>query len=447
MLTSAVWTSGMACCRSSGYIGFGSISRTYYRRSLPLSAIRSISTSKCLFLKKKQDEGNSAFLGRLSNNLKIGVVGLPNIGKSTFFNALTGSSVAAENYPFCTIDPEEARVAVPDERFDTLCEMYKPKSKIPAYLTVIDIAGLVKGASSGAGLGNSFLSHIASVDAIFHVVRAFKDTGITHVEGKIDPVNDIELIHEELRLKDISYLKKFIEKNWSAVARLGKDPVGADNQAIRHEYDTLKEVMEWIGDGNDVRNGNWTDKEITVLNKHQLITAKPVIYLVNLSEDDYINKGKDIIPDIEKWIEKNNADDLIIPFSGAVESLISVMDESEKAEYEKDIGVGSALPEIIVAGYKTLGLVNYFTAGSDEVRSWTIRRGTKAPQAAGIIHTDFEKGFIMAEVMTFDDLKKYGSESGVKAAGNYKQKGRDSEIEDGDIVVFKFNVTKKKATL
>ncbi|PVV02956.1 hypothetical protein BB560_002574, partial [Smittium megazygosporum] len=387
---------------------------------------------------KKVVKEEKLLLGRPSNNLKIGIVGLPNVGKSTFFNAITNSAAAAENYPFCTIDPEESRVAVPDPRFDDLCVKYKPASKVPAYLTVIDIAGLVKGASSGAGLGNAFLSHIRSVDAIFHVVRSFSDPDVTHVEGEIDPVRDLEIIHEELRLKDIELVKKFIESTEKVVMRMGSAGSVSDKEK-KEELIVIKKVLEHMESGKDVRKGEWSNKEIEVINRHHLITAKPVIYLANVSEKDYIRKKNKYLPKIKAWIDENYKGDLLIPFSGAFEHSLTVMDPQAKEEYLKTSNAISILPKIIVSGYSGLNLIYFFTSGSDEVRAWTIRNGTKAPQAAGTIHTDFERGFITAEVFNYKDLHELGSESAVKAAGKYNQKGKDYVVQDGDIIFFKFN--------
>ncbi|KAI9320886.1 GTP-binding protein YchF [Dichotomocladium elegans] len=390
---------------------------------------------------KKAAKEEKLLLGRPSNNLKIGVVGLPNVGKSTFFNALTKSSAAAENYPFCTIDPEESRVAVPDERFDWLCKHYKPAKEIPAFLTVIDIAGLVKGAASGAGLGNAFLSHIKAVDAIFHVVRAFDDADVTHVEGDLDPLRDMEIIHEELRLKDEEFLSKQAAELGAAVKRVGHGGNAAD-KARKEEYAVVEKVYEYVKSGKEVRHGTWTNKEIEVINTLHLITAKPVIYLANVSEKDFLRKKNKWLPKIKAWIDANSPGDLMIPYSGALEYRLSIIeDPAEKAETLKELGVNSMLPKIIVAGYNALQLIYYFTGGPDEVRAWTIRRTTKAPQAAGVIHSDFERGFIMAEVMKYEDLKEYGNDAAVKAAGKYMQKGKDYVVEDGDIIYFKFNVT------
>ncbi|KAI7905312.1 GTP-binding protein YchF [Cokeromyces recurvatus] len=389
---------------------------------------------------KKAVKEEKALLGRPSNNLKIGVVGLPNVGKSTFFNALTNASAAAENYPFCTIDPEESRVAVPDPRFDWLCQHYKPAKEIPAFLTVIDIAGLVKGAASGAGLGNAFLSHIKAVDAIFHVVRAFDEADVIHVEGELDPIRDMEIIREELRLKDEEFLTKQSTELNNVTRRLGNGG-NAQDKAKKEEAAIVQKVLEWVQAGNDVRHGNWTNKEIEIINTLHLITAKPVIYLANLSEKDYIRKKNKWLPKIKAWIDQNSAGDPMIPYSGAYEYRLSLATSEEKEEIQKENNAFSVLPKIIVMGYAALQLIYYFTGGPDEVRAWTIRKNTKAPAAAGVIHSDFERGFIMAEVMKYEDLKELGSESAVKAAGKYLQKGKDYVVEDGDIIYFKFNVT------
>ena len=388
---------------------------------------------------KKPAVQEKILLGRPSNNLKIGVVGLPNVGKSSFFNCITQSAAAAENYPFCTIDPEEARVAVPDERFEWLCQVYKPASKVPAYLTVIDIAGLVKGAAAGQGLGNAFLSHIKAVDGIFHVVRAFDDPDVVHVEGELDPVRDLEIIQDELRLKDEEFLEKQVE---ALIKTTSRSSGSLADKAKKEELDTVKKLLDWVKQKKDVRKGDWTNKEVEIINPLQLITAKPVIYLVNLTEKDYIRKKNKWLPKIKAWVDENNPGDLIIPFSVAFESqLVLLPDTADKAAFQEEKAAQSALPKIIVAGYHALQLIYFFTAGADEVRAWTIRRGSKAPQAAGTIHTDFERGFIMAEVMHYADLKEAGTEAQVKAAGKYLQKGKDYVVEDGDVIFYKFNVT------
>lgn len=372
-------------------------------------------------------------IGRVGTSLKIGIVGLPNVGKSTFFNILTKSEAPAENFPFCTIDPNESRVPVPDERFDYLCEFYKPASKVPAYLNVVDIAGLVKGAHEGQGLGNAFLSHIRSVDAIFHLCRIFESEEVTHVEGDVNPVRDIEIINEELRLKDEEYVKATIDKMERTVLR------GGDKKA-KPEYDILCKIKTHLVDQQKhVRFGDWNANDIEVLNKHLMITSKPVIYLVNMSEKDYIRKKNKWLPKLKEWIDANDPGASMIPFSGAYEAKIAEMDADARKAFVEENKANSAFEKIIVQGYKALQLMYFFTAGHDEVKAWSIQKGTKAPQAAGRIHTDFEKGFIMAEVFKFNDLKEEGSEAAVKAAGKYRQQGKAYIVEDGDIILFKFN--------
>ncbi|XP_063930854.1 obg-like ATPase 1 [Zophobas morio] len=385
--------------------------------------------------KKVQEPERKPLIGRVGTNLRVGIVGIPNVGKSTFFNVLTKSSAAAENFPFCTIDPNESRVPVPDERFDYLCEYFKPVSKVPAFLNVVDIAGLVKGASEGQGLGNAFLSHISACDAIFHLCRVFEDDDVTHVEGDINPVRDLDIISEELRLKDEETLMKNLEKLERTVLRGG-------DKKLKPEYDTLSKIKGVLVDEKKhIRFGDWDAKDIEVLNRYLFLTSKPTIYLVNLSEKDYIKKKNKWLIKIKEWVDKNDPGALIIPFSGAFEHKLmeEYEDPSLRKKHLEEIGVGSALDKIIVQGYKALQLEYFFTSGPDEVKAWTIQKGTKAPQAAGRIHTDFEKGFIMAEVMKFIDFKEEGSEASCKAAGKYRQQGRNYVVEDGDIIFFKFN--------
>lgn len=381
--------------------------------------------------KKQEEHQHGPILGRLSTNLRMGILGLPNVGKSTFFNVLTKSEAQAENYPFCTIDPNESRVPIDDVRFDWLVEHYKPLSRVPAFLNVVDIAGLVKGASEGQGLGNAFLSHVGACDALFHLCRAFEDSEVTHVEGEVDPIRDLEIISSELRLKDLAYLQPALDK-------VEKLAIRAGDKTKKLEYDTLIKVKELLAT-KFVRQHEWNEKEIEILNKHLFLTAKPIVYLVNLSETDYIKKKNKWLPKIKSWIDSNDPGGVLIPFSGAFELKAIEMDPPARTEYFSQTGVSSALDKIIKTGYKALCLEYFFTAGKDEVRAWTIQKGTKAPQAAGRIHTDFEKGFIMAEVMKIADLMELLNENAVKGAGKYRQQGRNYVVEDGDVIFFKFN--------
>ncbi|CCA66676.1 probable GTP-binding protein [Serendipita indica DSM 11827] len=387
--------------------------------------------------KKAAAPEKKAILGRPSNNLKIGIVGLPNVGKSSFFNALSKTDLGkAANFPYATINPEEARIMVPDARFDWLCELYKPASKVPAALTCIDIAGLTAGASTGVGLGNAFLSHVRAVDGIFQVIRAFDDAEVTHVEGDVNPIRDMEIIHTELRLKDIEWVEKALENLKKSSRALGSNSLA--DKAKKEEIAITERILAVLKEENrDVRKAEWTNKEIDVVNGLMLLTAKPVTYLVNLSEKDYVRKKNKWLPKIKAWIDEHNPGDLLIPFSVALEERLAPLEGQEKKEEEEKAGAVSALPKIITAGYASLDLIRYFTCGPDEVRAWTIRNGTKAPQAAGVIHSDFENKFVCGEIMSYDDLKEHGSEAAVKAAGKVRQQGKPYVMVDGDIAYWK----------
>ncbi|KAH0537631.1 hypothetical protein FGG08_005582 [Glutinoglossum americanum] len=397
---------------------------------------------------KKQAKEEKILLGRPGNNLKSGIVGLANVGKSTLFQAITKCSLGNPavgiqlplNFPYATIDPEEARVIVPDARYDWLCQHYKPKSQVPANLTVYDIAGLTRGASTGAGLGNAFLSHIRAVDAIFQVVRCFDDAEIIHVEGDVDPVRDLGIISEELRIKDIEFVEKALEGLKKLTARGGQS---LEMKKLKEEQATVEKILEWLGSGKDVRKGSWSPKEVEVINPLFLLTAKPVVYLVNLSEKDYIRQKNKHLPKVAQWIKENSEGDPIIPLSVSFEERLTRFETDEEVEKEcKSLSTKSALPKIIVTMRQALNLGSFFTTGTDEVRQWTIRKGTKAPQAAGVIHTDFEKTFIQAIVFNFEVLKEYGDENSVKAAGKVLTKGKDYVVEDGDILLIKAGAAK-----
>ena len=398
---------------------------------------------------KKKDEPEEAVgaarFGRVRNNLKMGVVGLPNVGKSSLFNLLTDQSIAAENFPFCTIEPNEARCAVPDERYDFLCNMWKPPSEYPAYLHVTDIAGLVRGAAEGAGLGNDFLSHISAVDGIFHVVRAFDSEEVIHVDDSVDPVRDLETIQAELCAKDMQYLKKAVEQEKLDVK---KNPTMKLSALF---ISTMDKVEEMLTNNLPIRNGEWTTPEVLMIKEKlgRLITTKPIVYLVNLSKKDFIRKKNKWLVKIHTWI-KEHGGGVMIPFSVEFEQeLWDVREDVDatKAFLDSVEGAKSALPKMVVQGYKELNLIYYFTAGEKEVRCWTLYEGSLAPQAAGAIHSDFERGFIKAEVVAFDDFKALAKGKGmaeVKAAGKYRQEGKTYVVKDGDIIHFQFNVTAQK---
>ncbi|KAI1739575.1 P-loop containing nucleoside triphosphate hydrolase protein [Xylaria scruposa] len=390
---------------------------------------------------KKGAVEEKVLLGRPGNNLKAGIVGLANVGKSTLFQAITKCSLGnPANFPYATIDPEESRVIVPDDRYDWLCSKYNPKSRVPAHLTVYDIAGLTRGASTGAGLGNAFLSHIRAVDAIFQVVRCFDDAEIIHVEGDVNPVRDLDIIADELRTKDIEFAEKAIE-NQKKKTRVGGQSL--EVKKAKEEESIMEKVLAWLKDGKDVRKGNWTPKEVEVINTLFLLSAKPVVYLVNLSEKDYTRKKNKHLAKIAEWMKEHAAGDPILPISVCFEERLTHFETDAEAEEEcKKCGIESALPKIVTTMRKALHLRSFFTVGTDEVRQWTIREGTKAPQAAGVIHTDFEKTFIQAIVYNYSVLKELGDESEVKAKGKVMTKGKDYVVEDGDVLLIKAGAAK-----
>lgn len=387
--------------------------------------------------KKKGEVEIKPMLGRPSNNVQIGLVGLPNVGKSTLFNLFGGLQVAAENFPFCTIDPAKTTVEVPDPRFTHMCEAWKPKSEVPAVLHVTDIAGLVKGAAEGKGLGNAFLSNIQSVDAIYHVARAFLDKNIEHVEGDVNPVRDFEIIRGELIAKDLEWTS-------AAKERHQKTMRSKETKEQKETMACLDRAVNMLTEGKEIRHGDWNNKDIDLLNGLNLLTAKPCVFLINISKKNFLSqKNKFMIP-VKEWVAKNSPGDPVIPYSATFEEAYSELkSDEEKKKFVGECKVPSMMPRIITSGYKALKLVNFFTTGEDEVRAWSIRVNTKAPQAAGTIHTDFEKHFICAMVYNYSAFKENGgTEKAVKDAGAYREQGKQYVVQDGDIMLIKQNSKK-----
>lgn len=364
--------------------------------------------------------------------MKLGMVGLPNVGKSTLFNALTNAGAESANYPFCTIEKNIGIVSVPDERLDKLAEMYEPDKFTPATLEFVDIAGLVKGASKGEGLGNKFLADIREVDAIVHVVRCFEDTNIIHVDGSINPLRDIETINLELIFSDIEMIERRIDR--------AKKASKGDKKYLA-EVDFLERLKEHLESGKSARSFVFTDDEREIIKSTPLLSAKPVIYAANLSEDDFsgnIENNENYCKVRQLAEEEHSA---VLPICAQTEAEIAEMDDEDKAMFLAELGLEvSGLNRIIKEGYALLGLISFLTAGKPEVRAWTIKKGTKAPQAAGKIHTDFEKGFIRAEVVSFDDLMECGTMAAAKEKGLVRLEGKEYVMNDGDIVLFRFNV-------
>ncbi len=365
--------------------------------------------------------------------MKLGIVGLPNVGKSTLFNSLTKAGAESANYPFCTIDPNVGIVAVPDERLKLLGDMYHSKKVTPAVIEFVDIAGLVKGASKGEGLGNQFLSNIREVDAIVHVVRCFEDSNVVHVDGSVDPLRDIETINLELIFSDLEILERRIAKVGKA-ARMDK--------TLAKEYELLEKIKAHLESGKMAKSMEVEDEdELSLLSSYNLLTYKPVIFAANVAEDDLADDaaGNAGVQAVREYAAKENSEVFVI--CAQIEQEIAELDEEEKAMFLEDLGLKeSGLEKLIKASYHLLGLISYLTAGEDETRAWTIKVGTKAPQAAGKIHTDFERGFIKAEVVNYKDLLEHGSLAAAREKGLVGMEGKEYVVKDGDVILFRFNV-------
>ena len=364
--------------------------------------------------------------------MKLGIVGLPNVGKSTLFNALTSAGADSANYPFCTIEPNVGVVPVPDPRLDALAKMYSPEKYTPATVEFFDIAGLVRGASQGEGLGNKFLSHIRECDAILHVVRCFEDPNIIHVDGSVDPVRDVETINYELILSDLEIVERKLE-------RLRKN--ARNDKSLAAELDFFERLDRWLGDGKAARGMDITADEVEMLQDAPLLSLKPVIYVANVGEDDAGGEPKDNphYNALKKYAEGEHAGCCAV--CAGIEAEIAELDPDEKAAFLDDLGIAeSGLDRLIRASYELLGLISFLTAGPKEVRAWTIKKGTKAPGAAGKIHSDFERGFIKAEVVSYKDLMECGNMVAAKEKGLVRLEGKDYVVQDGDIILFRFNV-------
>lgn len=364
--------------------------------------------------------------------LQCGIVGLPNVGKSTLFNAITKAGAQAANFPFCTIEPNVGVVPVPDDRLQKIADLVGPETLIPTSTEFVDIAGLVQGASKGEGLGNQFLSNIRQTDAILHVVRCFDDPNIIHVSGSVDPTRDMDVINTELMLADLESL----EKRYLRLEKLAKS---SQDKKLKAEFEACKKLKGALSEGLPARSVSLPEDEAEQAQLFQLLTMKPVLYVCNLNEEDFSKGGNAWVQEVQERAKKENNEVALI--SAAIEAEIAQLSEEEQKEFLESLGIQErGLDRLIVSAYKLLNLITYFTAGKKEVRAWTITQGTKAPQAAGVIHTDFEKGFIRAETYHCEDLFRLKSEAAIKEAGLYRSEGKEYVVQDGDVMLFRFNV-------